>query len=414
MVTAEIVCIGDELLIGQVVNSNAAWIGQELELVGIKIIRHTAIGDIKNEIIKALDEALSRVDIVLMTGGLGPTKDDITKLTLCEYFNTKLVFDQRAFEDMERQFKLRGRTVSETNRAQAELPAAAIPIYNPAGTAAGMWFEKEGKVIVSMPGVPYEMKGMMSGQVIPDLLKKFSTPKIVHKTILTQGLGESYLSDRIASWEDALPPYMKLAYLPATGVVRLRLSAIGGNKNIEQEVSSQVEKLRPLIAEYIFGYDEERLEVIIGQLLKEKGKTLALAESCSGGYISHMVTSVPGSSSYYRGTIVPYSNDLKQKLLNIDPVHFTTVGAVSEEVAREMALHVKDLLKADYAISTTGIAGPGGATAEKPVGTVWIGIATPEGVVTRKVLLGNDRVRVIQVAGVTALNMLRKELLREQ
>lgn len=413
MIKAEIICIGDELLIGQVVNSNAAWMGTELGLSGIKVIRHTAIGDEKTEIIKALSEALARAEIVLITGGLGPTKDDITKYTLCEYFNTQLIFDQKSFENVERMFKLRGRTVSETNRKQAELPANCKPIHNSTGTAPGMWFEQHDSVIVSMPGVPFEMKAMMSEYVIPELKRKFRTPNIVHKTILTQGIGESFLSDLISDWEDALPANMKLAYLPSPGMVRLRLSASGNNSSLETEVSNQLDKIKPKLAEYIYGFEHDKLEELVGKILTEKKKTLALAESCSGGYVSHLVTSVPGSSVYYRGTIVPYSNDLKQRILGINPVHFTTVGAVSEEVAIEMARNVRDLMSADYAISTTGIAGPGGATNEKLVGTVWIGIATPDKVFAKKFLLGDNRLRVIQVAGITALNMLRKELLKE-
>jgi len=413
MISAEILCIGDELLIGQVINSNAAWMGRELGLVGIRVMRHTAIADEKKEIISALDEAILRADIVLITGGLGPTRDDITKHTLAEYFNSKLIFNEQAFENVVRLFSLRGRQVPETGKSQADLPEVCTPIYNELGTAPGMWFEKDGKVIVSMPGVPHEMQGMMTGRVIPELKKKFKTPKIIHKTILTQGVGESIIAERIADWEDNLPPYMKLAYLPATGMVRLRLSAMGSQERLEREVDEKLEQVIPLIAEYIYGYGEEKLEEIIGRLLVQQGKTLAIAESCSGGYVSHLVTSVAGSSAYYRGSVIPYANDLKQSILHITPAHFTTVGAVSEEVAREMALHVKALFKSDYAISTTGIAGPAGATPEKQVGTVWIGIATPDEVITRKVLLGNNRLRVIEVTGITALNMLRKELLKK-
>lgn len=414
MIAAELLCIGDELLIGQVVNTNASWMGKVLGNAGIKVIRHTAIGDEKNLIINALDEALGRADIVLITGGLGPTKDDITKKTLCAYFKTNLVFNERVFSDVERLFKQRGRTVSDINRIQAMVPESCMPVYNTIGTAPGMWFEKNNRIVVSMPGVPYEMQEMMTGYVIPELKKKFNTPLIVHKTLLTQGVGESFLSELIADWEDALPAHMKLAYLPAMGMVRLRLSAMGVNEDLETEVLNELNKIRPVLAEYIFGVDDEKLEVIIGQLLKKKGKTLAIAESCTGGQVSHLVTSVPGSSAYYRGSVIPYSNDLKQSILHVNPGHFNTVGAVSEEVAMEMAARVKEIMKADYAISTTGIAGPGGATAEKQVGTVWIGIATPSGVYARKFLFGENRLRIIQVAGITALNMLRKELLKEK
>lgn len=413
MISAEILCIGDELLIGQVINSNAAWMGKELGMAGIKVIRHTAVGDLKEEIIKALEEALVRANIVLITGGLGPTKDDITKHTLCQFFDTKLVFNSMVFENIESLFTKRGRTVSAGHRHQAEIPENCIPVTNMVGTAPGMWFEYKGKIIVSMPGVPYEMHGMMTDFVIPELLKKFKTPKIIHKTILTQGVGESFLAERIESWEDSLPEHMKLAYLPATGMVRLRLSAMGSHSNLEEEVKQRIEILIPMITDYIYGYDEEKLEEIIGKLLVKKGKTLAIAESCSGGYISHMVTSVAGSSVYFRGGLVPYANDLKQSVLSVNPVHFTTVGSVSEEVAKEMAFQVKTLLKADYGISTTGIAGPGGATPEKPVGTVWIGLATPEGVTAKKFLLGTNRSRVIQVTALTALDLLRRELLKK-
>lgn len=408
MIYAELISIGDELLIGQVVNTNAPWISRQLNKAGFAVKQITVVGDLEDEIINALDLARKRADIILITGGLGPTKDDLTKQVLCKYFNTHLEFDTQAYNDIENIFRARGREVTPTNRAQAELPASCIPVYNKNGTAPGMWFHADGKVFVSMPGVPYEMEAMMTDFVIPKLMQEFKSTPVIHKTILTQGIGESYLSDMIADWENNLPEYMKLAYLPAAGMVRLRLSGMGESKNMENEMIIETGKLKKLIAPYIYGEEDETLAEIIGKLLRASGKTLATAESCTGGNIAHLITSVPGSSEYYVGSVVSYSNEIKKNELNVNADTLLRKGAVSEEVAIQMAEGVRKKYNVDFAISTTGIAGPDGGSEEKPVGTVWIAVADAEKTIAKKFLLGTNRMRVIQVASETALNQLRK------
>lgn len=408
MIYAELISIGDELLIGQVVNTNAPWISRQLNKAGFAVKQITVVGDLEDEIINALDLARKRADIILITGGLGPTKDDLTKQVLCKYFNTHLEFDTQAYNDIENIFRARGREVTPTNRAQAELPASCIPVYNKNGTAPGMWFHADGKVFVSMPGVPYEMEAMMTDFVIPKLMQEFKSTPVIHKTILTQGIGESYLSDMIAEWENNLPEYMKLAYLPAAGMVRLRLTGMGESKNMENEMIIETGKLKKLIAPYIYGEEDETLAEIIGKLLRASGKTLATAESCTGGNIAHLITSVPGSSEYYIGSVVSYSNEIKKNELNVNADTLLRKGAVSEEVAIQMAEGVRKKYNVDFAISTTGIAGPDGGSEEKPVGTVWIAVADAEKTIAKKFLLGTNRMRVIQVASETALNQLRK------
>lgn len=408
MIYAELISIGDELLIGQVVNTNAPWISRQLNKAGFAVKQITVVGDLEDEIINALDLARKRADIILITGGLGPTKDDLTKQVLCKYFNTHLEFDTQAYNDIENIFRARGREVTPTNRTQAELPASCIPVYNKNGTAPGMWFHADGKVFVSMPGVPYEMEAMMTDFVIPKLMQEFKSTPVIHKTILTQGIGESYLSDMIAEWENNLPEYMKLAYLPAAGMVRLRLTGMGESKNMENEMIIETGKLKKLIAPYIYGEEDETLAEIIGKLLRASGKTLATAESCTGGNIAHLITSVPGSSEYYVGSVVSYSNEIKKNELNVNADTLLRKGAVSEEVAIQMAEGVRKKYNVDFAISTTGIAGPDGGSEEKPVGTVWIAVADAEKTIAKKFLLGTNRMRVIQVASETALNQLRK------
>lgn len=412
MILAEIITIGDELLIGQVIDTNSAWMGQKLNEIGIKVKQITSISDDKMHILTTLEEAKKRADVILITGGLGPTKDDITKKTLCDYFGSELVFHEPSFKVIEEIFNSRGRTITETNRLQAYVPANCEVLVNKNGTAPGMWFNDGKKIIVSMPGVPNEMKGLMETLVIPQLKSKFNLAPIVHKTILTQGIGESFLSDLIEKWELALPVYMKLAYLPSAGTVRLRITASGKDADVlRKEVESQTEELKKLIPEYIFGYETDQLESLIGELLVQKNKTLSTAESCTGGFIAHKITSVPGSSRYYMGSVLPYSNDLKTGLLKVDPELIAKHGAVSQEVVTQMAELVRKMLKTDYAIATSGIAGPSGGSDLKPVGTVWIGIAGPEKTKAWKVQLGSNRLRVITETALHALNGLRKELL---
>jgi nicotinamide-nucleotide amidase len=411
MTLAEIITIGDELLIGQVVDTNSAWMGQKLNEIGIKVHQKTSVSDDEKHIIAALDEAKQRADVILITGGLGPTKDDITKYTLCKYFKSNLRFDDRVFIDIEKIFRSRGREVTKINRMQAEVPEKCTVIHNSTGTAPGMLFEKDGKVFVSMPGVPYEMKTMMEKDVL-DLLKgKFKTPFILHKNILTQGIGESFLSDLVEEWENNLPRHIRLAYLPSSGLLRLRLTASGENRaQLNKEVDEEIKKLKSIAGEYIYGYDDDSLEAIVGTLLKEKKQTLSIAESCTGGYISHRITTVPGSSEYFIGSVVAYSNVIKEKFLDVESEIFKTKGSVSEEAVILMAQHIKSKFQTNYSIACSGIAGPGGGTPEKPVGTVWVAIATPEEIVTKKLQLGNNRERVIMETSLNTLNMFRKIL----
>jgi nicotinamide-nucleotide amidase len=410
---AEIITIGDEILIGQIVDTNSAWMAQQLNDIGINIKQITSVSDDEQHIINALNEAKNRADIIFMTGGLGPTKDDITKNTLCKYFKTKLVFNEKAYAAVEYQFKIRGKEVTPVNRKQAELPESCTAVYNKNGTASGMWFENDGKHFISMPGVPFEMKAMMENDVLPLLKQKFKTPFIYHKTVLTQGAGESFLAEMIENWEDNLPPHIRLAYLPSPGAVRLRLTAKGDSEKIKQETEEQVIKLKHIIEKYIYGYDDETLEGIVGKLLRDKKQTVSTAESCTGGYISHLITSVEGSSDYYIGSIISYANSIKENFLNVDAATIENDGAVSEPVVLAMAKTLKEKFNTDYSIAVSGIAGPGGGSAEKPVGTVYIAIATPQKVFAKSFRFGNNRMRNIHVSGQTALNMLRKELLKD-
>ncbi len=416
----EIINIGDELLIGQVINTNAAWMAEQLNLSGFRVYQFTVVNDLQQHILEALAEAEQRAEIVLISGGIGPTRDDITKHTLCKYFNTRLVFNEDAFRDVEEIFARRGYPVTELNRQQAMLPENCTGIANKMGTARGMWFEKNraggGKTIfVSMPGVPFEMKAMMTGEVIPRLKKIFNTPFLYHKTILTQGVGESFLAAQIEEWENALPSHIKLAYLPQPGMVRLRLTGEGSNEDIlNQQVESEVLKLNKLIPEYIFGYDDETLESIIGKMLTEKQATIATAESCTGGTIAQMLTSVPGSSAYFKGSVVAYSNEIKERILGVNPESLEKHGAVSKQVVTEMAVSLQAKFNTDYAIATSGIAGPDGGTPEKPVGTMWIAVASPGEVYAMHYLFGDSRERNIRRTALQALNLLRKKLLVAQ
>ncbi len=410
----EIINIGDELLIGQVVNTNASWMAEQLNLAGIEVVQITSISDTSNHIFSALDSAKTRADAIIMTGGLGPTNDDITKEVLCKYFNTELVFNEEAFKQVEALFKLRGFKVTEINRKQAELPAKCTPLKNINGTAAGMWFEEAGKVFVSIPGVPFEMRALMTNQIIPRLLEKYNPGVILKKTVLTQGIGESALAEIIADWENSLPSNFKLAYLPQPGIVRLRLSVKGEDRQKSQnEFDNQLEKLHLLIPKLIFGYDDDTVEKIVVEQLKKTGKTLSLAESCTGGYISHLVTSIAGSSKCFMGSVVAYDNEIKENILGVSNASLIKFGAVSEQVAKEMAAGAQSKFKTDYAISVTGIAGPDGGSEEKPVGTTWIAIATPDKkVFAKKYLFGEHRGRNIRKAALTGLNLLRKEILK--
>jgi len=406
---AEIISIGDELLIGQVVNTNASWMGELLNRNGIKVKQIKVIADDKKDILNSIDNSFKSADIILLTGGLGPTKDDITKHTLCEYFDTKLVFNEDAFSRIKEIFRLRNFKVSAVNKAQADLPESCTPLKNINGTASGMWFEKNEKVLVSMPGVPFEMKPMMENEVIPRVKAKFKTPVILHKTIMTQGIGESFLAKKIEDWENSLPQNIKLAYLPQPGIVRLRLSATGENKiKCEQIIAELIEKLKLLIGDLIFGYDNILLEEAVGESLKLHQKTVATAESCTGGYIAHLLTSIAGSSSYFKGSAITYANEIKENILGVSHEDLEKEGAVSETVVKQMAIGAHKKFETDYAIATSGIAGPDGGTEDKPVGTTWIAIAGPDGVLAEKHHFGEHRGRNIRRAALTALFMLKK------
>ncbi len=418
----EIINIGDELLIGQVINTNAAWMAQELNMAGFFVQQFTVIRDDRQHILQALQEAGTKASVVLISGGIGPTKDDITKTTLCEFFGTGLHVSTAALNDIEALFRRRGWgfPLSELNRKQAELPENCTELPNKLGTARGMWFEKEfapgrNVIFVSMPGVPFEMQAMMTGEIIPRLRKIFDTPSIAHKTILTQGIGESLLAEIISSWENALPPDLKLAYLPQPGIVRLRLTGSGRDeKNLRKMIETEVEKLNGLIPEYIYGYDEDKLEEIVGRILKEKNQSLGTAESCTGGYIAHLLTSIPGSSEYYKGSVVAYANEVKESVLGVSGDSLKLHGAVSEAVASEMALGLRKKLGVDWAVAVTGIAGPDGGTSEKPVGTTWIAVAGPGGIVAKHYLFGDNRERNIRRTALQALNNLRKAMQAEK
>ena len=407
----EIITIGEEILIGQIVDTNSAWMAQQLNDIGAKVSRIVTISDEIETIKTALMEAETRANLVLLTGGLGPTRDDMTKTALSQYFDCEMRFYPDIAEHIAKLFARFGKTMTEMNRLQAELPSACQPLQNNNGTAPGMWFEKNDTVFISMPGVPYEMKGIMSDHVFPRIIERFKTPTILHKTVLTMGMGESWLAERIEDWEDALPKQIKLAYLPSPGRVRLRLSAVGQHKDLLQKIlDEEVNKLIALIPELVFGFDNDTIEKVVGRLLKEQGKTLSTAESCTGGMIAHKLTSVSGSSSYFLGSVVSYANEVKVESLGVSEENLKSHGAVSEQVVSQMAEGVRQRLHTDYAIATSGIAGPEGGTGEKPVGTVWIAIATPKETISKKYLFGHNRARNISVSADTALNMLRKQL----
>ena len=408
---AEIINIGDELLIGQVVNTNASWMAAQLNKVGISVVQTTTIADEDKAIKDTLDQAFKRAGIVLISGGLGPTKDDITKKTLAEYFNAEMIFHAPTFEQVKKIFAARKFPVSEVNRLQAMIPDKCKPLFNKNGTAPGMWFEQDGKVAVSMPGVPFEMKAMMMEQVIPALLSHFKMGTIVHKTVMTTGMPESMLAEKIKSWEDNLPSHIKLAYLPQPGIVRLRLSGRGkDSEKLKNEIQEQVEKLKPLISEIIFGYDDDSLEEVIGKLLLKNKKTVSTAESCTGGYIAHLITSIRGSSGYFEGAVVSYSNRIKADLLGVSAETLEKKGAVSREVVVEMAEGAKAALGTDYSLAVSGIAGPDGGTEEKPVGTVWIALAGPGKTEAALFHFGEHRGRNIRRSALAALNILRLRL----
>lgn len=412
---AALISIGDEILIGQITNTNSAWMAKELSMAGLRVVNMLTVGDEASAILSAFDLACRSAEVVLITGGLGPTRDDITKKLFAQYHGVDLVMDTEVLQDVDSFFTARGRVMDEVNRMQALVPEGCKVIRNKLGTAPGMWMERDGKIMVCMPGVPYEMQHIMSTAVIPSLKERFTLPPQKHVTIITQGIGESVLAAMISDWEDAIEAAgLKLAYLPQPGMVRLRLSGYGTDgEALERLIESHVANLLPRISKYYcgrenFGDEVLSLERILFNLLKQQGKTLAAAESCTGGYISSLFTAIPGSSEIFKGAVVPYANVMKHVLLGVDKDLFNTVGAVSKEVVEQLATNVRAKFDADFGVSVSGIAGPGGATPEKPVGTVWIAVSDRNTVRARLFRFGNDRGRNIQMTAQAAMAMLKR------
>jgi nicotinamide-nucleotide amidase len=416
MTSASIITIGDELLIGQVIDTNSAWISQELNKIGIWVKRRVAVGDVREDIWKALEEEGGHSQLIIITGGLGPTADDITKPLLCNYFNAKPVINDQVLKHITHLFEdIFRRPLTETNRKQAEVPDNCKVLFNKLGTAPGMWFEKDGKVFISLPGVPIEMKGIMSDIVLPQLRDRFITGIIAHRTLLTAGVGESVLADHIKQWEEQLPPHIKLAYLPNYGMVRLRLTGRGTDRTLlDNELDKEFNQAKELAKEWLVTDEDLSMPQVISRLLKQKNRILATAESCTGGYIAHLITREAGASDKYNGSLISYSNAVKKSVLKVSPETIDSVGAVSEETVLQMAKGAIELLKSDYAIATSGIMGPDGGTVQKPVGTVWIAVANKTSVKAHKFQFRFDRMRNIELTANNALNMLRKFILAEE
>jgi nicotinamide-nucleotide amidase len=411
---AEIITIGDELLIGQTIDTNSAWIASELNKIGIDVFQITSISDRKEHIIKTLAKTIGKTELVIITGGLGPTSDDITKPALCEFFNSELIFNENVFNEIEEMFRRRNWPMNNNNRRQAEVPANCTVLINKFGTAPGMRFEKEGTLIFSMAGVPFEMKHIMTEYVIPELSKIVQDFSILHRNIMVYGISESSLSEKLAGFETELPSQVKLAYLPSFGIVKLRLTAKGKNSSqLTKIIEHQVNKLYQIIPEYIYGENELSLEEVVADLLIEKKLTLCTAESCTGGNIARLITSIPGSSVFFKGSVIAYNNSVKTDLLGVKSETIKDYGAVSEQTVIEMACCARTKLKTDYAVATSGIAGPDGGTVDKPAGTVWIAVSSINGTSAKKYVFGNDRIVNINRFSVSALDMLRKQIISE-
>ena len=408
---ATIVTIGDEILIGQILDTNSRYISRALNTHGIVVAERTSIGDNRNQIIETLDRTLAESDVVIITGGLGPTKDDITKHTLCDYFGSKLRYDEVEAEHIRTMLAARNIAFNDLNRGQAMVPECCTVLHNAHGTAPGMWFEKNGHVVVSLPGVPFEMQHLIDEEVMPRLKTHFELREIVHRTMITFGIAESILAERISEWEEALPDYIHLAYLPAPNVVRLRLSAYEvEGKEVRHEIDNLFEKLHSIIPDNIAGFEEASVEELVHNILINRGQTLAVAESCTGGTIASKFTAQAGASAYFLCGVVSYSNESKSKVLGVKMSDISQYGAVSEQVAKTMAQGARAISGADFAISTTGIAGPTGGSKEKPVGTVWIGVATPDKCFAICKNCGTDRSQIISRAAAYAIAMLYDEL----
>ncbi len=411
---AIIVTVGDEILIGQVVDTNSSWIARKLNLQGIKVQEMLSVSDTNQAITGSLEYAFSKVDLVLMTGGLGPTKDDITKKAIADFYDVEMEFHQPTFDYIEKLFKRWGRSTTEAHREQCFMPVNATLIENKMGSAPGMWFDEKDQVLVSMPGVPYEMEYIMINGVLSRLQNRFTSLPIVHRTVLTVGEGESRLALKIEDFENSLPSNIKLAYLPGLGQVRLRLTGRGKDeKTLINAIDEKVNELKTIIPEFIFGYEKNSLENVVGELLKKQKKTISTAESCTGGFIAHKITSIAGSSEYFIGSVVSYSNDMKMNLLDVNPATLELHGAVSEATVIEMVKGALKTMQTDVAVSVSGIAGPDGGTPDKPVGTIWLAVGDKSIIKTQKLQLGKNRLKNIEYAAVQALNMIRKFLLEQ-
>jgi nicotinamide-nucleotide amidase len=407
----DIISIGDELLIGQTLNTNAYWISKELNAIGFTIREQVSIADTEEAILGALENSLKNATVVLITGGLGPTKDDLTMPTLNKYFGGKLVRNEAVYKHIEQIITNRGYVMNKNNQDQALVPDNCRVVHNENGTAPGLWFEKGGKVAVAMPGVPYETKAMVIDTVIPLLKAKYDLPEIINQMVYIQGLPESMLAEIIADWEDDLPTTIKLAYLPSPGRVKLRMSSIGSDRvEMKLAIDKQIEKLKNIIPDNIYSEENEDIGAFIGGVLNANNKTLATAESCTGGYIAHLITRVAGSSDYYKGSVIAYANEVKVSSLGVSAADIEQYGAVSQQVVEQMAVGVQQKMQVDYAIATSGIAGPTGGSEQKSVGTVWIALATPDGVISKKCQFGKLRDVNIERAAMAALGMLKVEI----
>lgn len=410
---AEIITIGDEILIGQVIDTNSAWLGQELNPLGWDVTRITTISDEANEIKNSIHTGLQRSDLVIVTGGLGPTKDDVTKKTLCDYFNVDLVFDEAAYKNVERIFSFLKRPVTQVNKDQALIPANATALQNNFGTAPGLWFDTEDGILVCLPGVPYEMKDIMTNEVFPRI-KDLSSDIVSHRTLVISGVPESVISDTIEGIETSLPPTLKIAYLPNYSVVRLRITGKGRDEaQLYQQLDNTLKEIKALLGHYVVSDTDKRIEQIVGELLTEKNQTASVAESCTGGYVAHLITSVPGCSAYFPGSVVTYSYENKTDVLGVDAELLWHKGAVSQEVVEKMASAVRIKNNTDFGVAISGIAGPSGGTKDKPVGTVWMAVSDKNGVNSVAYNLRGDRLQNIERSGNLALELLRKKVNQE-
>lgn len=408
---ADIITIGDEILIGQIIDTNSAWIAARLGEIGVSIRRKYSIGDRREEIISAVEESMAKAEITIITGGLGPTKDDITKRVLAEIFNSPMVCHTETYERVERMMAARGIAFNDLNKGQAMVPECCTVLANHKGTAPGMWFERNGRVVVSLPGVPFEMEGLMTESVLPLLTRHFELSSVVHRTAITYGLAESMMAELIAPWEDALPPHLHLAYLPSPSQLRLRLSVYDVDKEqAEREFDEQFAKLIPILGDYFVGWGDTTVQSAVAEILVERGETLASAESCTGGVIASKFTAMSGASEYFWGGVVSYDNSVKENVLGVSRHNLETYGAVSEQVAREMAEGVRRLCGTTYGVATTGVAGPTGGSPDKPVGTVWVAVATPTHTIAKLFQHGKVRAVNIERAATAAINLLRLEL----